>query len=72
MLGVGHRFGAGQAGQRLVAIAGHEQPGQVLAKPTPLGQRLEGSSKWTAYASSGPGAGGHGNRFVISSSPGRS
>jgi hypothetical protein len=41
MLGVGHRFGAGQAGQRLVANAGQEQPGQVLAKPPPLGQRLE-------------------------------
>jgi hypothetical protein len=41
MLGTGHRFGAGQAGQCLGAIAGQQQPGQVLAKPTPLGRRPE-------------------------------
>ncbi len=41
MLGTGHRFGTGQAGQRLIAVPGQQQPGQVLAKPTPLGQSAE-------------------------------
>jgi hypothetical protein len=41
MLGANHGFRTGQAGQRLVAITGQEQPGQVLAKPRPLGQRPE-------------------------------
>ena len=32
-LGTVHRFGAGQGGQRLAAIAGQQQPGQLLTKP---------------------------------------
>jgi hypothetical protein len=35
------RFGPGQAGQGLVAIAGRQQTGQILAKPTLLRQPRE-------------------------------
>ncbi len=34
----GHRFDPGQAGQRLVPVARRQQPGQLLAKPAPLGE----------------------------------
>lgn len=37
----GHRFGPGQAGQRLVALARQQQPGRLLAKPAPPPQMRE-------------------------------
>ena len=37
--GADHRFSTRQGGQRLVAFPGQQQPGQVLPKPPPLGQR---------------------------------
>ena len=41
MLGADHRFGAGQTGQRLVAIAGQQQALQVGAQAAALRQRAQ-------------------------------
>jgi hypothetical protein len=36
--GAGDRFGVGQSGERLVALAWRQQPGQVVPEPAPLRQ----------------------------------
>jgi hypothetical protein len=41
VLGTNDRFGAGQGGQRLVAVAGQQQPLQVGAQAAPLRQRAK-------------------------------
>ncbi|MFJ5309546.1 hypothetical protein [Streptomyces sp. NPDC088350] len=41
MLGTDHRLAADEAGQRLVPVPWKQQPGQILAKPTPLRRGLE-------------------------------
>jgi hypothetical protein len=61
------RFGSGQRGQGLVPVPRNQQTGQVLPEPRRCAKEPNRSSNRAAYASSGPGAAGHGRRRIITS-----
>ena len=63
------RLGPDQAGQGLVPITRQQQSLQILSKATPLGQRPQAIIEPLGVPSSGPGAGGHGSRFVMAAPP---